>query len=117
MFQKSVISAFSFLLLFAWQLSIICSNGILYGQTIPADEHKKSEIHEQQNSGFIFSEIADEHSSSNVLLEELLEEEIHPSETTCLSFMEYASDRAGFFYSVDPLHSYQTFLIPPERLN
>ena len=117
MLQKSVIRAFSFLLVFSRQLVIICSNGILFGQTIPADEHKKSEIHKQQNSGFIFSEIADEHSSSNVLLEELLEEEIHPSETTCLSFIEYALDRAGFFYSVYPLHSNQTFLIPPERLN
>lgn len=116
MFQKSVISAFAFLLLFAWQLSIICSNSILYGQTIPVDEHKKSEIHKQKKSGFVFSDIADEHSSSNVLLEELLEEEIHPSETTCFSFVEYASDRAGFFYSVDPLHSNQTFLIPPERV-
>lgn len=116
MFKKSVISALSFLLLFAWQLTIICSNGILYGQTIPADELKKSEIHEQQNSGFVFTEIADENTTSNVLLEELLEEEIHPSETTCLSLVEYVSDRAHFFYSLDPLHSNQTFLIPPERL-
>jgi hypothetical protein len=116
MIKNSVISALSFLLLFAWQLTIICSNGILYGQTKPADNLRQLEIHGQQHSSFVAAEIADEHSSSNVLLEELLEEEIHPSETTCLPLIEHASDRAHFFYSLDILHSNQTFLIPPERL-
>lgn len=114
MLNKSVISALSFLLLFTWQLTIICANGLLYGQVTTQSDPIKTEITSDQNSDYCFIEIADENSSSTVLVEEVLEEEIHPSELVSVQLVKHLSERAIFYYSLCPTNSNRTFLIPPE---
>jgi hypothetical protein len=116
MFNKSVISALSFLLLFAWQIGIICSNGLLYGQVSIPSEANQSEIHFDDSSESTFIEIADDNSNSGIFVEEVLEEEIHPGETISLQLVRHLSNSAVFYYLLFPTNCNQTFLIPPERL-
>ena len=99
-----------------WQLTIICSNGILYGQTSSQTEQVFTEIKQNQLSGYTFVEIADSNSNTSVFVEEILEEEIHPSETISVQLIQHLTDRALFYYSVYLINSSRSFLIPPERL-
>jgi len=116
MLNKFVVSAFSFLLLFAWQLTIICTNGLLYGQVSNNSFDSQVELQHELESHFGFAEMADDNSNASILVEEVLEEEIHPVESIRLQLVKHLSKKALFYYSLSPIYASRSFLVPPEHL-
>lgn len=105
----------AFMLLFMWQLFVLFASPFIAAQELPVSKHTEIKFSAEIDQIEEGTTISENH-ASNVFVEEILEEEIHPAETLKVQCHSELIFHFAFHKLSDYHASIKPHFLPPEGL-